>query len=277
MHGPKIKNFTHDDMIRACKRNCINPVIFLDEQFVQISIYIPEVQDYYYISTYGRIFSQITGFIYGTSITNAGYEYVTLCTKYKCVKGFSVHRLVMLCFNPIPNSHKMAVNHIDGNKRNNHISNLEWVTNSENMIHCYRNNLEINGIDHPWSTLTEEQVHQICQLLEQGKCDSDIALIMFNDIHRTGVINSIRHGRSWVIISQNYNIPKKVTYNNKRRFDENELRTMNHYVSLGMKPKDVAIAAGIDLSQYNQKDRERIYRVIRNLRDKTAYQYIFDE
>ena len=56
MYGTKVKNFTHDDMIRACKRNYINPVIFFDEQFVQISIYIPEVQDYYYISTYGRNF-----------------------------------------------------------------------------------------------------------------------------------------------------------------------------------------------------------------------------
>lgn len=277
MTGPKIKDFTHEDMLNAGKKNLVYPIIHLDEKFIQISIYVPEIAYYYYVSNYGRVFSCTTGRICGTIITNAGYERVGLQTINNTRKQISIHRLVLMCFYPIANSAEMHVNHINGNKLDNRLINLEWVTPSENMIHCYRNDLEVHGVDHPWSTLTEEQVHEICCLLEQGKCDSDIALIMFNDIHRTGIINSIRHGRSWVKISQNYNIPQKSTYNNKRRFTDDELRTMNYYVSLGMKPRDVAIASGIDIYQYNEKDRERIYRVIRSLRDKTAYQYLFDE
>lgn len=47
-----------------------------------------------------------------------------------------VHRLVMEAFSPIANSDELDVNHIDGNKKNNNLSNLEWCTRRENLIHA---------------------------------------------------------------------------------------------------------------------------------------------
>ena len=63
------------------------------------------------------------------SISNSGYKRITLCKDGK-TKIFSVHRLVAEAF--IKNTYnKPTVNHIDGNKSNNNVKNLEWATRSE--------------------------------------------------------------------------------------------------------------------------------------------------
>lgn len=68
--------------------------------------------------------------------------------KYLCIvldgKNYWVHKLVALAFIP-PVSGKRFVNHKDGNKMNNDVTNLEWCTRSENMIHAFRNGLYRNG------------------------------------------------------------------------------------------------------------------------------------
>ena len=76
------------------------------------------------------------------SNTSTGYKKVELCKDGKR-KGFKVHRLVAIAFIPNPDN-KPEVNHIDGNKINNNIDNLEWVTSSENTIHAYETGLSSN-------------------------------------------------------------------------------------------------------------------------------------
>lgn len=64
----------------------------------------------------------------------SGYRFVGL-TRNKVCKNFGVHRLVANAFIPNPNNFS-DINHKDGNKINNNVSNLEWVTRSENLKHA---------------------------------------------------------------------------------------------------------------------------------------------
>ena len=59
-------------------------------------------------------------------------------------KIMTIHRCVALTFIPNPEN-KPEVNHKDGEKLNNHISNLEWVTTQENIAHAIRNGLFHDG------------------------------------------------------------------------------------------------------------------------------------
>lgn len=54
---------------------------------------------------------------------------------------YHIHRVVCELFNGEPPAALFEVNHKDGNKHNNSMGNLEWVTRSENMLHAHRNNL----------------------------------------------------------------------------------------------------------------------------------------
>ena len=71
--------------------------------------------------------------------TSTGYKKVELVKNGK-KKSYKVHRLVAMAFIDNPEN-KPEVNHIDGNKINNHVDNLEWVTSSENSIHAYKTGL----------------------------------------------------------------------------------------------------------------------------------------
>ena len=65
-----------------------------------------------------------------------GYLQITLQRAYKRV-GRTVHSLVMEVYGPSPPSPQHdVINHIDGNKQNNHIENLEWVTEAQNRLHA---------------------------------------------------------------------------------------------------------------------------------------------
>lgn len=137
-----------------------------------------------------------------------GYRYVHLSLIDKDFT-YPVHRLVGLTFihNPDPKN-KTEINHIDGDKSNNDMSNLEWCTRSENILHAYQTGLikKTCGEDSHLAKISASQVHSVCLLLSENKLTIQKISII------TGVpVDSIRvilAGKQWKDIGNKYDLSK---------------------------------------------------------------------
>lgn len=149
-------------------------------------------EDYFQISNLGKIFSKRSNKILKLHTNKSGY--VSLATKIGGRQGtshcFRVHRLVAEAFLPNPEN-KLEVNHKDGIKTNNKISNLEWVTSSENKIHSNISGLRRLGINNPQAKLTLEQLKII---RESNKRHTELAIEM-NVSEAT--IRNVRSGKTY--------------------------------------------------------------------------------
>lgn len=92
---------------------------------------------YYFITENGEVFNSRRNRNMCSWKDNVGYMQVRLYKDGK-KKYVRIHRLVAQAYVPNPHN-KPFVNHIDGNKTNNHYTNLEWVDNRENVQHFYNN------------------------------------------------------------------------------------------------------------------------------------------
>ncbi|NJR45964.1 MAG: hypothetical protein HC775_09305 [Hyellaceae cyanobacterium CSU_1_1] len=181
------------------------------EVFVDISNY----EGYYQVSNYGNVRSldrvikektgktqTLKGRILKPRINPGGYYHVGL-GKNGTRATFAIHQLVARAFIPNPNN-KKTVNHINGNKLSNSVSNLEWSTYSENLEHAYKTGLrravksnEVVGKNYK-RKVTEQQVREI-KLLIAAK---SLTLKQIANQYNVGrsTIGSIKSGRNWSYI-----------------------------------------------------------------------------
>ena len=117
----------------------------------------------YGIDEYGTIYNLKKNKVLKWKINENGYANICLRKDSKCYY-FKIHRLVLMNFAPIV-IFKNDCNHIDGNKLNNHISNLEWCTRSRNIKHAWEFGLrKANpkyGLENPTGKFTDDMVVEI--------------------------------------------------------------------------------------------------------------------
>jgi hypothetical protein len=95
----------------------------------------------YFVSKCGKIFSMDYKKWLDPNITRLGYNYCSLKNPRTKNKFIAVHRVVAYTYLGEPPLDKEEINHKDGNKLNNHVSNLEWCSRKENIRHAFDTNL----------------------------------------------------------------------------------------------------------------------------------------
>ncbi len=134
---------------------------------------------------------------------STGYYHVNLGPKYR---NIDVHRLVAHYFCKIDKSYidngytekTLVVNHIDGNKENNVWTNLEWITNAENMAHASKTGLMS-------TTISDELLEQVWKLLSENYMDLEISNITKIP---APTVSNIRQGVSPRYRTNRYSWPK---------------------------------------------------------------------
>jgi predicted XRE-type DNA-binding protein len=143
----------------------------------------------YSISTSGGFRNNMTGLILKPNLKQYSQISFNGITRL-------IHRLVAETFIENPEN-KPQVNHLDGNRHNNHVSNLEWCTQSENQIHAFETGLQISvkGEEHFNAKLNNEDVLEIKYLLETGKYSGPEIAEVFGVNQQ--IISKINKGHRW--------------------------------------------------------------------------------
>lgn len=140
----------------------------------------------YYVTKDGRVFC-----IREMSLYRCRDGYFRACLSVageKIRKG--VHQLVAMAFLPSPMPGQNEVRHLDGNKQNNHLSNLAWGTRAENAHDMARHGT-VKGSRNPRAILNEEHVQQIRESTE-----SSASLAMQLGVSKS-TIKAVRRGQNW--------------------------------------------------------------------------------
>jgi predicted XRE-type DNA-binding protein len=144
--------------------------------------------DYYFVSNTGIVKSIdrikkkkngvnqiVKGTIMKTKLSKGGYIRVPLVDENGYQRFHLVHRLVLISFIGV-NEQKKQVNHINGDKSDNSLINLEWVTCSENQKHAHKIGLKSQkGENHTQARLKESDVLEIREMIQKGFKQRDIA------------------------------------------------------------------------------------------------------
>ena len=125
----------------------------------------------YLIGENGEVFNNKTKRFLKPFLGTDQYLYINLSNIYRT----SLHRLVAEVYHGFEQNKE--VNHIDGNKLNNHFSNLEWCDRSHNIKHSFKNRLQVAkiGSNNLQSKLNEEKVREIRILYKEGNNISDLS------------------------------------------------------------------------------------------------------
>ena len=169
----------------------------------------------YQVSDLGRVRNSKGQFI-KDDLSNMGYNRINFATVgadgRPAQRKHMVHRLVATAFLEKPEGSDV-VNHKDGMKNNNVLSNLEWTTHSGNMSHAFKTKLRCqDGTKNPSNVHSLEMIEDICAMRERGLKGHEIieeCMSRYSSPDTTKhkikvLVNHILAGRRWTSVSAKY-------------------------------------------------------------------------
>ena len=195
--------------------NLYYPFSLPNEFFRQVSQFIPDVEDYYWISSWGRLYNARSGYLVPFSINHKGYYTYSLRRKPEYIeKGASpsysvgAHILVCNCFVGLKPGPDYQVNHKDFYRNNNYYENLEWLTLVENVKYSHQAGNYWNGDTYVNAKYTDVQARAVCEMFQSGVDDYHIICqqVFGCELNQSikDFIRSIHIRRHWNHISKDY-------------------------------------------------------------------------
>lgn len=200
---------------------------------------------------------------------NGGYCRISLKTDTGEQKRFPIHRLVLFHFGNL--SDEKEVNHKNGSKLENDVFNLEENTRLENAHHAAENDLYQNCENHYKSTFTNDQVHCICRMLEEGTPVSDIIRFLGFE-NRENIysnIDKIISKKSWKKISSQYNIDRNKFHYKTYSYDD--LCLICKMIFIENKSNKSIIES------FPQYDSSKLKITLKGIRGKRVYKSIIEK
>ena len=262
------------------------PFTPVDEEFRQISRYLPEYRDYFWVSNYGRVYNANSGYLVVPHQNINGYLTAAIRKKSDLTgtdpsQSIGIHILVCTCFNGPKPGPRHQVNHKDFNRTNNYAGNLEWMTSQENLDYSRAAGNYWDGNVYSSATRNEADIRKICELMQSGITDPQTLSRMVYGCDVTPALYSlfqdIRTG-GWYMVTKDYSIPEL----EHRNFTGDEyIHAMCRYM---VDNPGTAYSANIDevlgysgLAAYSDTDpkfRNRMSSALNQLRYKGAYKRI---
>ena len=185
----------------------------------------------YSISSKGRIYDNYRKIYLSYSTDKNGYFMASIHIKENNIgfKKVRVHRVELMSFDYNENYMNLETNHKDGNKQNLDLSKLEWAYPIQNTRHGWDTGLNKNrGLVNGVGKYSDDQIHQICKLIDEGKTNAEICTIYGITAKKermvfSALVSGIKYGRTHRNISVNYNFMKGANVQNRYSLEFAEL------------------------------------------------------
>ena len=233
-------------------------------------IIVDNISTNYYITEDGRCYNSKTGkYLKGQTNHKNGYVSFNITLPDGKKKRLYSHRLVAL--NYIENPHnKKEVNHKNGDKQNNCVDNLEWVTSKENKAHAIKTGLSngLIGSANLMAIIDEGKARMIAAMIIWGYNDYYIANALCNG--NVDIVRNIKSGKTWshLFTENQLNLMRSKIRTHKIQDSDRHLickyyqdnkNLYTGYGSVSKMAKDALLNIGYEINDTNFRIAKRLY------------------